>query len=251
MIFIKKSEKIIFFTKLFTIIFFLSFSLSFTSCLFSALAKNLTTPSLSSPYTIIANDISSDQATIYWAPVQTDKEYTSIYYEVLYYYEGSEYKYNETTSEPYIHLENLEWDQTYKVYIRACTLSSEYKPSNYTSTQFKTLDSPVPKGQLKRPANVKVEYTTEKTGIKVSWTPVENAVYYDIKCSYRSYPSDSDSGPKIISEKIITVPASQNNAVDNTLNKGDVTYYSVAARNADFSNTCWWSKSIRIKLHEN
>lgn len=247
MIFTKKKRINSSIVKLFTSILFLFFSLSFTSCLFSGLAKSLSTPYLSSPWTIKADNITSDQATIYWTPVKADKEYTSIYYEVIYYYEGSEYKYNTTTSETYIHLENLEWDESYKVLVRSCALSSQYKPSDYISTKFKTLDSPVPEGQLKRPANVKVEYTTEKTGIKVSWTPVENAVYYDIKCSYRSYPSDSDSEPHIISERIITVPASQHYAVDNILNKGDVTYYSVTARNTDFSNTCWWSKAVRIK----
>ena len=225
--------------------------MSFTSCLFSLLAKSLSTTSLPSPRNISYGDITSDHAAIYWTKVTAQKEYTSIYYEVLYYSPESEYKYSITTSETYIHLEDLDWDETYKVYVRACSLSSEYKPGNYVSTQFKTLDSPAPAGELQRPANVKAEYTAGKTGIKVTWNPVDNAAYYDIKCSYRLYPSDSDSGPKIISEKIITVPASQNNAVDNTLNKGDVTYYSVAARNADFSNTCWWSKSIRIKLHEN
>ena len=238
-------------TRTLTIILFLIFSLSFTSCLFTVLAKSLSTTHLPSPWSITADDISSDQATIYWTKVTAEKEYTSIYYEVLYYSPESEYKYSTTTSETYIHLEDLDWDETYKVYVRACSLSSEYKPGNYVSTQFKTLDSPAPAGELQRPANVKAEYTAGKTGIKVTWNPVDNAAYYDIKCSYRLYPSDSDSGPYVISEKTITVPASQHSAIDNQINKGDITYYSVAARDADFSNTCWWSKSTRIKLHEN
>ena len=238
-------------TKTLTILLFIIFSMSFTSCLFSLFAKSLSTPYLSSPWNISSGDISSDHAAIYWTPVTADKQNTSIYYEVLYYSPGSEYKYSTSTSEIYIYLENLDWDETYKVYVRACSLSSEYKPSNYVSTQFKTLDSPAPAGELQRPANVKAEYTAGKTGIKVTWNPVDNAAYYDIKCSYRLYPSDSGPGPQIISERIITVPASQLYAIDNQLNKGDVTYYSVAARNADFSNTCWWSKSTRIKLHEN
>lgn len=237
--------------KTLTILLFIIFSMSFTSCLFSLLAKSLSTTSLPSPRNISYGDITSDHAAIYWTKVTAEKEYTSIYYEVLYYSLGSEYKYSTTTSETYIYLENLDWDETYKVNIRACSLSSEYKPSNYVSTQFKTLDNPAPAGALQRPANVKAEYTASKTGIKVSWNPVDNAAYYDIKCSYRLYRSESKNGPKVISEKTITVPASQLSVIDDQVNKGDVTYYSVAARNTDFSNTCWWSKSTRIKLHEN
>lgn len=200
----------------------------------------LFTPQLEKPY-VSVDRVDSDSALIFFSTAENTDEY-----RIIYSCAHDEFEFVEMTSSNLIELRNLYWNEEYNVKVQAVSLSSNYKDSDYVYTSFKTKDRVIPEGDLKSPENFKVQLSSDKSSVILTWASVENAAFYDIDCSYLVY-KDSDALPQKSGGRIITVPASQTSVIDDKIKKGQTIEYLISARNEDFSNSCWWSKPERVK----
>ncbi len=208
-------------------------SFLFLSCIFGIKV------SLDSPKNIKVSDVTSNSALVTWSSVKNADSY-----EVMWTRKGNETWSFATVKENGIKLEDLTFDQDYTVQV--CANAAEgsllYTSSEYNGIDFKTLMDETPEGEIARPSNVTASFNKDKSAITVSWDAVEGAFYYDINFEF----SESYSPAKYKIPK--TVPASQTDFTYEGTLYGNYVNISVAARNSDFSDTCRWSREIRLKF---
>ncbi len=198
---------------------------------------------LESPKNIWISNITSESAIVSWSYVLDADSY-----EIWWTFKGNEYWNVEKTDYTSFILKDLVDGEIYSVRIRAIpAIYSDYIPSDSAIKNFNTPEKEVPAGELARPRHVTLTREADGTGIKINWDAVEGAAYYNIKCSYIMQLSDGD---ETVKEKTVTVSAEQTSYTDTEINGYNVIQYSVAARDADFSNIgdkLHWSKTVNLK----
>ena len=206
-------------------------SFLFLSCIFGIKVA------LDSPKNIKVSDITSNSALVTWSSVKHAQSY-----EVMWTRKDNENWNFATVMENGIMLEGLTFDQDYTVQVCANPPDDSvfYTISDYNKTEFTTLMDETPDGEFARPANIKASFNKDKSSITVTWDPVEGASYYDINFDFgERYSPASYKIPK-------TVPASQTEFTYIGTMYGSYVNISVAARNSDFSDTCRWSREVRL-----
>ena len=202
-------------------------SFLFLGCIFG------TKTMLDSPKNIKVSDVTSDSALVTWSPVKHAESY-----EVMWTIKGYEAWNYKTVKENGIKLEDLTFDQDYTVQV--CANAPTF--SEYNKTEFTTLMDETPDGEFARPTNIKASFNKDQSSISVTWDAVEGASYYDINFDFgESYLPVKYRIPK-------TVPSSQTELTYTGTIYGSYVNISVAARNSDFSDTCRWSREIRLNF---
>lgn len=188
---------------------------------------------LDSPKNIKVSDVTSDSALVTWSPVKHAESY-----EVMWTIKGYEAWNYKTVKGNGIKLEDLTFDQDYTVQV--CANAPTF--SEYNKTEFTTLMDETPDGEFARPTNIKASFNKDKSSISVTWDAVEGASYYDINFDFgESYSPVKYRIPK-------TVPSSQTEFTYTGTIYGSYVNISVAARNSDFSDSCRWSREIRLNF---
>ena len=206
-------------------------SLLFLGCIFGGKTK------LDSPINIKVSDITSDSALVTWSSVKNADSY-----EVMWTKKGYEVWDFASVKEKSLKLEGLNFDQDYTVQV--CANPSEgsafYTSSDYNKSDFKTLMDQTPEGEFTRPSNITASFNKDRSAITVSWDAVEGAFYYDINFEFgESYSPVKYRIPKV-------VPASQTDFTYAGTLYGNYVNISVAARNYDFSDSCRWSREVKL-----
>ena len=147
-----------------------------------------------------------------------------------------------------VEVENLAWDETYEVKIKARasgTIWDKYTYSDTVKISFKTGMPGVPEGELKRPLNLQSVYEDGK--VLFSWDKVDGADSYVVKCEYYLPYNNFDRHD---SDRIEPVFADQNYLIDDKLPEdvSKVCYQVYARSNANPEMKNWSKKNfIRIK----
>lgn len=212
-------------------------SLLFTACP----GTNFYKYQLKVPENLKVSSITSNSATISWTPVKQ-----AVRYEVSWFKGNSDTGGYKVVYEASVVLDELDYDESYKVIVRAMPVSSDGDtiPSAYVQTTFKTKEDEVPEGEYARPHNIMLAFDDAKKNITVTWDAVEGAEYYDVSLTYaQKYDYRPDENFVIVytvsaSEKSITVPNRK---------LGQVVKCKIAARDSSFSDTCRWSKPVSLE----
>ena len=199
---------------------------------------------LDTPKNLRVVELTHDTAVIAW-----DKVSNAIDYEV----QGTNISSGEEgfvyfPDEHKVKVENLDWDETYEVKIKARasgTVWDKYTNSDIAKITFTTKMPGVPSGELERPLNLKSVY--ENGLVTFSWDKVAGADFYEVSCEYYTPYNGSH---RLIYERPEPVPAELNYLIDDRLpEEVSKICYRVCAHsksNPDMKN---WSKKniIRIK----
>ena len=224
---------------LLNILIILFLPLLFTACPDVSFYEN----QLKVPENLKVSSITSNSATISWTPVKQ-----AVSYEVSWFKGNSDTGGYKQTWEASVVLDELDYDESYKVLVRAMPADNDNDtiPSAYVQTTFKTKEDEAPAGEYARPHNIKLVLDDTKKKITVSWDSVEGAVYYDVVLEYtQKYDYRPDESFVIM----YTVSATQTTSITVPNRKlGQLVNCKIAARNSHFSDTCRWSKPVALKL---
>lgn len=195
------------------------------------------TKSPSAPKKLSVKNITSESAVVTW---QAAKNAGS--YEVVWLKKGRDSGPGITVYKTRVELTELEYDEEYTVLVRAMpdSYSDKVNPSHYVKINFKTKDDIAPEGGFIRPRNVKIQLD-DSNKIKLSWDPVENAVYYDIELEYQTSKQEN------IPIKY-TVSAVSTEFIVENLKYGNAVVCKIAARNSDLTDSCRWSKPVSLEI---
>ena len=216
----------------------------FIVVMYSSCAIVFNEVSLNTPKNLRVENLTHDSVIITW-----DKVSNAIDYEVeCTNISSGEESFMYFPDEPKVKIENLDWDESYEVKIKARasgTIWDKYTNSETVKITFTTKMPGVPAGELERPLNLKSVY--ENGHVIFSWDKVAGADFYEVKCEYYNLYNGLD---KLVSYRPEPVSAEFNYLIDDRL-PVDVSKicYRVCARNKVNPEMKNWSKKniIRIK----
>lgn len=218
----------------FTVLSFL-FTFLFSACVDGLVFDNYQR-ALDPPERVSVSDITYNSALVSWSPVKRAK----LYLVCFGFKEELSLRSFEVTDTSFL-LEDLLFDENYIVEVYAFSQNQILKEfSGYASeVEFKTPLDPVPEGEYARPTNLNAVKNQNDSSITISWDSIDDASYYEIKFRFIC---DEQT---IVINKIIAADQCEYTYTDSL--PGDSIYINVAARNSNFSDTCRWSKTIRLK----
>jgi hypothetical protein len=189
------------------------------------------------PEQVFISDIKWNSAYVSWSSVKNAKLYLVSYRE-----KGNEYAIIYTTESTSFLFEELCFDSNYVIEIFAFSKNEEPKEFSGIPAviEFKTPLDETPEGELSRPANLTAEIA-DNSSIRINFDSVEGADYYEIEILFLSNPSAEDGSFETIKFSKI-IPAGQTEYLYSDGLYYDTVLIKVSARNADFSDTCRWSR---------
>ena len=199
---------------------------------------------LGSPENLTVTDLTDESAVVSWTAVRG-----AAVYEIMWSLKDNDWWRFERITGTTFKLTELLAEETYTVKVCAFPEDTEsHICSNQTIKEFTTLEKKYPVGEFAPPKNVKLTPNEEKTNVTITWDAVEGSAYYEIKCCYEFYSSEEEK--YVTQERIVTVSANKTSYTDTERNGYNVIQYSVAARDADFSNIgekLHWSETVNLK----